>query len=146
MVASQLILQAVTLSRLHPNMKKLSVVVFLVLLQGCSTMLPSFWDDNQSKKIIDVRQSVAHLNCAQSHLPQVKQIHDQLEWFQLYSESKGFLQNDVLAVIKPMQETVEEFYKRSAGKDQGSVPYCEMKKKILIKQSAIAAQAVLARF
>ena len=146
MVASQLILQAVTLSRLHPNMKKLSVVLFLVLLQGCSTMLPSFWDDNQSKKIIDVRQSVAHLNCAQSHLPQVKQIHDQLEWFQLYSESKGFLQNDVLAVIKPMQETVEEFYKRSAGKDQGSVPYCEMKKKILIKQSSIAAQAVLARF
>jgi hypothetical protein len=146
LVASQLILQAVTLSRLHPNMKKLSVVLFLVLLQGCSTMLPSFWDDNQSKKIIDVRQSVAHLNCAQSHLPQVKQIHDQLEWFQLYSESKGFLQNDVLAVIKPMQETVEEFYKRSAGKNQGSVPYCEMKKKILIKQSSIAAQAVLARF
>ena len=146
MAASQLIRQAITLSRLHPNMKKLSVVLFLVLLQGCSTMLPSFWDDNQSKKIIDVRQSVAHLNCAQSHLPQVKQIHDQLEWFQLYSESKGFLQNDVLAVIKPMQETVEEFYKRSAGKDQGSVPYCEMKKKILIKQSSIAAHAVLARF
>ena len=146
MAASPLILQAVTLSRLHPNMKKLSVVLFLVLLQGCSTMLPSFWDDNQSKKIIDVRQSVAHLNCAQSHLPQVKQIHDQLEWFQLYSESKGFLQNDVLAVIKPMQETVEEFHKRSAGKDQGSVPYCEMKKKILIKQSSIAAHAVLARF
>ncbi len=146
MVASQLIQQAITLSRLHPNMKKLSVVLFLVLLQGCSTMLPSFWDDNQSKKIIDVRQSVVHLNCAQSHLPQVKQIHDQLEWFQLYSESKGFLQNDVLAVIKPMQETVEEFYKRSAGKDQGSVPYCEMKKKILIKQSAMAASAVMWRF
>ena len=109
-------------------------------------MLPSFWDDNQSKKIIDVRQSVAHLNCAQTHLPQVKKIHDQLEWFQLYSESKGFLQNDVLAVIKPMQETVEEFYKRSAGKDQGSVPYCEMKKKILIKQSAMAASAVMWRF
>ena len=127
-------------------MKKLSVVLFLVLLQGCSTMLPSFWDDNQSKKIIDVRQSVAHLDCKQSHLPQVKQIHNQLEWFQMYSESKGFLQNDVLAVIKPMQETVEEFHKRSAGKDQGSVPYCEMKKKILIKQSAIAAHAVLARF
>jgi hypothetical protein len=127
-------------------MKKLSVVLFLVLLQGCSTMLPSFWDDNQSKKIIDVRQSVAHLDCKQSHLPQVKQIHNQLEWFQLYSESKGFLQNDVLAVIKPMQETVEEFYKRSAGKNQGSVPYCEMKKKILIKQSSIAAQAVLSRF
>jgi hypothetical protein len=138
--------KVIILSRLHHNMKKLSVVLFLVFLQGCSTMLPSFWDDNQSKKIIDVRQSVAHLDCKQTHLPQVKKIHDQLEWFQLYSESKGFLQNDVLAVIKPMQETVEEFYKRSAGKDQGSVPYCEMKKKILIKQSSIAAQAVLARF
>ena len=109
-------------------------------------MLPSFWDDNQSKKIIDVRQSVAHLDCKQAHLPQVQKIRNQLEWFQLYSESKGFLQNDVLAVVKPMQETVEEFYKRSAGKDQGSVPYCEMKKKILIKQSSVAAQAVLGRF
>jgi hypothetical protein len=127
-------------------MKKLSVVLFLVFLQGCSTMLPSFWDDNQSKKIIDVRQSVAHLDCKQAHLPQVQKIRNQLEWFQLYSESKGFLQNDVLAVVKPMQETVEEFYKRSAGKDQGSVPYCEMKKKILIKQSSVAAQAVLGRF
>jgi hypothetical protein len=127
-------------------MKKFSFVLLLVCLQGCSTMLPSFWDDNQSKKIIDVRQSVAHLDCAQTHLPQVRKIRDQLEWFQLYSESKGFLQNDVLAVVKPMQETVEEFYKRSAGKDQGSVPYCEMKKKILIKQSATAASAVMWRF
>ena len=77
---------------------------------------------------------------------QVKIIKDQIEWFQLYSESKGFLQNDVLAVVKPMQETVDEFQKRSAGKDQGSVSYCEIKKKILIKQSSIAARAVLARF
>ena len=127
-------------------MKKISIVLFLIFLQGCSTMLPSFWDDNQSKKIIDVRQSVMQLDCQQKHLPQVKIIKDQIEWFQLYSESKGFLQNDVLAVVKPMQETVDEFQKRSAGKDQGSVSYCEIKKKILIKQSSIAARAVLARF
>ena len=127
-------------------MRKLSVVLLLVILSSCSTVLPSFWDDNQSKKIIDVRQSVAHLDCAQPHRPQVLRIRNQLEWFQMYSESKGFLQNDVLAVIRPMQETVEEFYLRSSSKTPGSATYCEMKKKILIKQSGTAAAAVMWRF
>jgi hypothetical protein len=126
-------------------MKKLAIFVVLISLNACAGFMPSFWDDNQSKKIIDVRQTVAHLDCAQPHLPQAQKIQHQLEWFQLYSESKGYLQQDVLILIKPMQETVNDFVKRSKT-SQGSVAYCELKKKLLINQSATAAKAVLGRY
>ena len=106
---------------------------------------PSFWDDNQSRVIIDVRQTVRHINCVEPHLPQVQKIQHQLEWFQLYSESKGYLQKDVLLLIQPMQDTVADFVTRSRG-TQGTKAYCETKKQLLDTQSRMAAQAVLARF
>jgi hypothetical protein len=109
-------------------------------------MIPSFQDVNQSAKIIDVRQSVAQLDCKQTHAPQVKQIKDNLEWFELYSTSKGERQNDVLRLIKPMQETVDDFYKRSTSEKQGSETYCEIKKKLMTTQAERAASAVLGRF
>jgi flagellar basal body L-ring protein FlgH len=129
-------------------MKKLLLISLLVTLSGCSTIkswVPSFSDPNQSARIVDVRQSVAQLDCKQEHAPQVKRIKDNLQWFQLYSESKGWRQNDVLQLIKPMQESVDDFYKRSLDK-QGSETYCEIKKKLLTTQSTKAAEAVLGRF
>jgi hypothetical protein len=108
-------------------------------------MIPSFSDVNQSAKIIDVRQSVALLDCKKDHAPQVKNIKDNLQWFQLYSESKGWRQNDVIKLIKPIQETTDDFYKRSLDK-QGSEGYCEIKKKILTQQTDKAATAILGRF
>ena len=129
----------------------LFVGFFSVTVSGCATVdtvkgwVPSFWDDNQSAKIIDVRQLVAQLDCQQEHLPQVKRIKDNLHWFELYSDSKGMRQQDVLRISKPMQETVDDFYKRSLSQ-QGSVVYCELKKKILTTQSEHAAQAILGRF
>lgn len=133
-------------------MKRLILTLLVATsLQGCSSIatlqekIPSFWDDNQSKKVIDIRQNVAHLDCKQSHAPQVKVIKDDLEWFELYSESKGPRQTDVRRLIKPMQETVDDFYKRSLEK-QGSETYCEIKKKLLTTQSSSIATAVLGRF
>lgn len=128
---------------------KFLVIAFTALsLTGCAaiqSIIPSFWDDNQSRAIIDVRQSVAQLNCEQEHAPQVKQIKDNLEWFDLYSESKGKQQQDVRTLIGPMKETVDDFYKRSTEK-QGSKTYCEIKKKVMTLQSDKAASAVLGRF
>ena len=128
---------------------RLLAVVLVVALTGCASiknMIPSFQDPNQSAKIIDVRQSVAQLDCKQPHAPQVKQIKDNLEWFELYSTSKGDRQNDVLRLIKPMQETVDDFYKRSTSEKQGSETYCEIKKKVMTTQTERAASAVLGRF
>ena len=124
-------------------------VALILCLSGCASikeMIPSFQDVNQSAKIIDVRQSVAQLDCKQPHAPQVKQIKDNLEWFELYSTSKGERQNDVLRLIKPMQETVDDFYKRSTSEKQGSDTYCEIKKKLMTTQAERAASAVLGRF
>jgi len=124
------------------------VLALAISLTGCATVkswIPSFSDPNQSARIIDVRQSVAQLDCKQAHAPQVKIIKDNLEWFQLYSESKGWRQQDVLKLVKPMQETVDDFYKRSTEK-QGSETYCEIKKKLMATQADKAASAVLGRF
>ena len=130
-------------------MKKILITSLVLLsLTGCASikeMIPSFSDVNQSAKIIDVRQSVVQLDCKQPHAPQVKRIKDNLEWFQLYSESKGWRQQDVIKLIKPIQETTDDFYKRSLDK-QGTEGYCEIKKKILNSQTEKAAEAILGRF
>lgn len=130
-------------------MKKiLALITVSMALSGCASiqsMIPSFSDANQSRAIIDVRQSVAQLNCEQEHAPQVKRIKDNLQWFELYSDSKGKRQQDVLRLVAPMKETVDDFYKRSTEK-QGTKTYCEIKKKVMTLQSDKAASAVLGRF
>jgi len=130
-------------------MRKLLFTGMVVMsLTGCASikeMVPSFSDVNQSSKIIDVRQSVAQLNCKEAHAPQVKVIKDNLQWFVMYSESKGWRQNDVIKLVKPIQDTVDDFYKRSIDK-QGTESYCEIKKKIMTTQTEKAASAILGRF
>ena len=129
-------------------MLRVLILTLALSLTGCASVkewIPSFSDSNQSARIVDVRQSVAQLDCKQPHAPQVKRIKDNLEWFQLYSESKGWRQNDVLKLVKPMQETVDDFYKRSTDK-QGSDIYCEIKKKLMAAQADKAAGAILGRF
>lgn len=129
-------------------MKKiLAIAVLTVGLQGCAlhSVIPSFWDDNQAVAVIDARQAVEQLDCSKPHAPQVKVIKDRLEWFDLYSESKGMMQNDVRALIAPMRETVDDFYKRSVEKE-GSEAYCNAKKKVMKVQASKAAEGVLGRF
>jgi len=132
-------------------MKRLALIGLVALLQGCATFsfqnikdqIPSFWDDNQSRSVIDIRQSVEKLNCKEPHAPQVKVIKDNIQWFVLYSESKGT--KDVITLVKPMESTVDDFYKRSLEK-QGTEIYCDIKKKILITQSSTVAKTVIGRF
>jgi hypothetical protein len=130
-------------------MKRILLTVILaVSLSACTTikeMVPSFWDDNQSASIITVRLSIEKIDCQQDQLTQALKIEDQVTWFQLYSESKGWRQTDVLRVVAPMKETLDDWVKRSREK-QGSTGYCEIKKKLLQTQAKTAAAAVLGRF
>lgn len=125
--------------------------VMMIFLSGCasvqkaSSYIPSFWDDNQSAAIIDVRQSIELLDCAKEHLPQVELIKNKIQWFDLYSESKGSRQQDVRKLVDPLYQTVNDFYSRSKDKP-GSAFYCETKKTIMQTQSAKAAEAVMRRF
>ncbi len=130
-------------------MKRLITLLFVTLaLTGCASitsLIPSFWDPNQSARITDVRLRVDQINCEQAQLPQALQIQSDLRWFELYSESKGSRQQDVIRVIQPMQESVTDWVKRSTD-GQGSKTYCEIKKKLLQTQAKSAAAAIQGRF
>lgn len=129
-------------------MRKLLLALALVSLTGCSTikdMIPSFSDNEQSRSIVTVRLLSERLNCDQPLVAQITPIRDELRWFELYSRGKGWRQNDVLKLVHPMQDTVEDFYKR-AQDGQATKGYCEIKRKIMITQSSRAAEAVLGRF
>jgi hypothetical protein len=129
-------------------MKRIILIAAVVMLSGCSTIqnwIPSFWDDNQAAKITDVRLTVDRIDCSKDQLAQAAQLRDQLRWFELYSTSKGALQRDVIALVKPIQDTTEDWYKRSLD-GQGSVGYCNIKKKILEQQTARAAKGIMGRW
>lgn len=128
------------------------MIFAVVSLSGCSTigglveMIPSFWDDNQSARIVDVRQTVANITCEPGTQKQdAETILWSIQWFKLYSQSKGSRQNDVIRIVSPMEETALDWKKRSE-KQEGSKAYCLSKKRILEKQSARAAEAILGRF
>ena len=128
-------------------MRIITSFIIALALTGCasiSSVIPSFWDDNQSSRIVDVRLAVERVDCANA-LPGVSRVRDDIEWFKLYSVSKGALQKDVLAVIAPMQETAEDWYKRTQS-GTASKTYCELKKSVMQQQSARAASAVLGRW
>ena len=129
-------------------MKRILLISCVVVLSGCSTVqswIPSFWDGNQSAKITDVRLTVDRIDCSKDQLAQAAQLRDQLRWFELYSTSKGALQRDVIKLIQPIQATTEDWYKRSLD-GQGSVGYCNIKKKILEQQTARAAKGIMGRW
>jgi hypothetical protein len=128
-------------------MRKLILILALVT-SGCATVqswVPSFWDDNQSARIVDVRLHVDRLDCSQPQLVQIGVIRDDLRWFELYSTSKGQLQKDVLRLIAPMQQTVEDMYVRNTA-GSASKTYCELKKQIMTQQAERIASAVLGRW
>jgi hypothetical protein len=129
-------------------MMKTLLLSILLMLTGCATVqswIPSFWDANQSARITDVQLAVDRLDCAADQLVQVTRIRDDLRWFELYSTSKGSVQQDVIKLIAPMQATVEDMYKRNT-EGKGSTVYCELKKRIMQQQAARAAAGIQGRW
>jgi hypothetical protein len=131
-------------------MKKIAVVLLAVSISGCAALgewLPSFWDDNQSAKIIDIRQQVQNIVCdtAEDQQRGSAGLASSIQWFKLYSESKGMLQKDVLRLVEPMDQTVGEWKKR-ADTGEASAGYCKIKKSVLKVQADKAATAVLGRY
>ena len=132
-------------------MKKfLLIVLTSITLTGCAALeqwLPSFWDDNQSAKIIDIRLRAHNIQC---DTVEIQKTHadglvKDIQWFLLYSESKGALQKDVIRLVEPMQQTVGDWAKRTAT-GEASRGYCEIKKKVIIVQADKAANSVLWRY
>jgi hypothetical protein len=129
-------------------MKQIIIALSMFVITGCASIqavIPSFADTNQSARATDIRFAVETLDCKKPHLAQAEQIEMDILWFQLYSESKGARQQDVLKLIKPLQDTVTDFVKRSKS-SEGTETYCKIKKQIMQTQSKRASEAILGRF
>lgn len=105
--------------------------------------IPSRWDANQAKVITDIQQQSRNFDCKADQLPQLKDLEKNLEWFEIYAQTKPT--RDVAKLTKPMIETVKEFKDRA---DKGPVSpiYCEIKRKLFIQQADIIAGATQGRF
>lgn len=110
---------------------------FLVL-SGCS-MIPSFYDDNESLLAVGIRAEVDRLNCEIDYTSQVQRIQTSIRYLELYSESKG--SDDVYDMIQPMEETANGLAEKEPNK-----VFCTIKKKFLVTQSALVADALMERF
>jgi hypothetical protein len=126
-------------------MKTLAIIIMALTVSGCATVqnwVPSFWDDNQSRIIVDARLLIEQIDCGQPQTAQVLRVDQELRRFQLYSQAKGTLQKDVLRVIEPMKTSTGEWVKRG----EGSQTYCEIKKKLLTQQADRASSVILGRW
>lgn len=124
--------------------KKTYLLLTVLALSGCSDLrIPSRWDYNQSMSITSIQQFTRHLDCAAPLVGQVTVLQNQIEWFQIYSETKGT--KDVQELMSTLSETTNELAARASKGDVSAV-YCNMKKKILIEQANIVGEAIQWRF
>lgn len=126
-------------------MKYIIAIFAAITLSGCATIsdiVPSFWDDNQSKVAIDIKYNISIIDCASDNI-NTKQILRDVNWFISYSESKQT--KDVIKIINPLKETLVAFDKKVETNKMTNT-YCELKKKILITQSNRFAESVLGRY
>jgi hypothetical protein len=118
--------------------KTILVIGSFLMFSGCS-MIPSMWDDNESYSVAKIRHSVDAMDCSGNYMPQAKQIQSDVRFLQLYSSSKG--STDLLEMVTPMKETIDGL----VNKEENKV-FCSLKKKQLVKQSALIADAAMERF
>ena len=127
-------------------MKKLLMACAFFALTGCSTLMeyiPSSWDVNQAKVITDIQQQVRHFDCKTDLAPQVNQLAKNVEWFDIYSQTKPT--RDINKLTGVIKDTVKELQDRVA-KGPVSPLYCDLKKKIIQQQADILAKSVQGRF
>ena len=127
-------------------MKKLILVIAVTTLAGCSSLKelwPSRWDVNQSKVVTDIQQTTRNFNCKGDLVAQTKVLSEQVEWLDIYSQTKGTA--DVVKITDVMKDTTRDLQTR-VSKGPVSPLYCDLKKKILIQQADIIATTIQGRF
>jgi PBP1b-binding outer membrane lipoprotein LpoB len=127
-------------------MKKILVLCAFFALTGCASIMeyiPSGWDVNQAKSITDIQQQVRHFDCKADLAPQVNQLARNVEWFDIYSQTKPT--RDIAKLTGTITDTVKELQERAA-KGPVSPLYCDLKKRIIQQQADILAKSVQGRF
>lgn len=126
-------------------MKKI-LLLAVIALAGCSSLkdwIPSRWDVNQSKAVTDLQQSSRNFDCKGDIAQQSKQLAQQVEWLDIYSQTKDT--RDIAKITGNMNDTVKELKDRSS-KGPVSPLYCEIKKKLMVQQADMIAHTVQGRF
>ena len=127
-------------------MKKILVVMSFIVLTGCASimdMIPSRWDVNQAKSITDIQLEVKHFDCKAELKPQVDQLAKDVEWFDIYAQTKPT--RDIAKLTGTVTDTVKELQDRVA-KGPVSPLYCDLKKRIIQQQVDIISKSVQGRF
>jgi PBP1b-binding outer membrane lipoprotein LpoB len=127
-------------------MKKLLAILALASLTGCASIMeyiPSGWDVNQARVITDIQQQARHIDCRAELKPQVDQLARNIEWFDIYANTKPT--RDIARLTGTITDTVRELQERTA-KGPVSPLYCDLKKKIIQQQADILAKSVQGRF
>ena len=127
-------------------MKRLLVACVFFALTGCASIMeiiPSGWDVNQARVITDIQQQARHIDCKAELKPQVDQLARNIEWFDIYANTKPT--RDIAKLTGTITDTVKELQERVT---KGSVSplYCDLKKKIIQQQADILAKSVQGRF
>ena len=105
-----------------------------LLLASCSSVMnTSFYDDNESMLVTEVRFQADKLKCGEST---AQALVDSIDKLHFYTESKG--SKDIHALVIKMKAT-------AVGMDK-STPICGMKQTILKKQSKDIASAIMGRY
>jgi malonyl CoA-acyl carrier protein transacylase len=125
-------------------MKQLTILIAMVIgISSCANFtMPSNYDPNESKGMIDVLQDVRALDCRTDASQQagIKEIQESVEWMRLYTDIKG--SEDVFVSLGAIDHTLTGMIVR----DNMSVGYCKLKKKNLTLQVSDTAQAVMKRY
>ena len=117
------------------------IVLFSLLLLGGCSAIPSFYDDNESMLAVNVRYAAFQIACGEDTATQsIEDTKRAVDIFAMYSESKK--SKDVGELVAKMKETTDGLWE----KRPGSKAFCELKKMVLVKQSADIANAVMRRF
>ena len=126
------------------TMKQLTILIAMVIgISSCANFtMPSNYDPNESKGMIDVLQDVRALDCRTDASQQagIKEIQESVEWMRLYTDIKG--SEDVFVSLGAIDHTLTGMIVR----DNMSIGYCKLKKKNLTLQVSDTAQAVMKRY
>lgn len=116
-------------------MKTVLAIMVAFIVSGCA--MPSFYDDNESLLAVDVRVAISDMDCANPYIYHVQSVVNRLYF---YVESKE--SEDIGEMVKLMKETVDAM----ASKPEMSIGYCNVKKKLLEKQSKDITSAIMGRY
>ena len=124
-------------------MKKIIILCAAFLLTSCAAFNVSFWDDNEAYRAIDIRVQAGRIDCDQDNSLtnlQLQSLQYNIQWLKTYSESKRT--RDVTKMIIPIEETINDFVNR----ESYSPAYCKIKRNVIMEQSKVMAQAIMARY